>query len=467
MDPDKSCSKYRCESLGAACKFYEYDSETQEYYVCLHDNPGDVSPPLISPSYGTISPGEKYTDVADNSFRIASLDGGCLEASNTITFGVDTDEHAICKYGEEMMEFEEMENFGPQFYILNHTMPFYVEDPTHGVSQGLDYDDEIKLYVKCHDPNGNFNHPEFYTIDMCINQGPDTTPPIIVKTIPEDGSFVGYEDNETWMEIITNEFSTCKWDIEDRNYESMANEFICSDEFGSPSSVYGYSCYDLLPLSSGSESLYFIKCADQPWLEETSDAGQRNFMDRSKIITLNRPENMIRINSILPSEDFVIGSDAVTVNFEVRTNGGVGEHQCLFSFTGYDSLYGTFQNEESGFHTREINLFTGEYSFFVRCTDEIGDSSKDRVSFEITRDERAPTISRVWNDFGEIFIITTEDSECSYSENSCNFNFENGTSIGSDRTHIINAEPGKEYYVKCKDEFGNIPGGCSIIVEAV
>ena len=64
-------------------------------------------------------------------------------------------------------------------------------------------------------------------------------------------------------------------------------------------------------------------------------------------------------------------------------------------------------------------------------------------------------------------MITTEAGECKYSTSSCNFKWEDGEDAGNGEEHTITSTKGTTYYIKCEDEFGNAPSGCSIMLQAL
>jgi len=123
-----------------------------------------------------------------------------------------------------------------------------------------------------------------------------------------------------------------------------------------------------------------------------------------------------------------------------------------------------FETGADRIHTQPaLNLQAGEWNVYVECKDETGDFVRGETNFEIIYDEAPPLISRIWQDAGEIFIFTVEESECRYSENSCSFSFDDGIKMDLEIgfEHVIEAVMGREYFVKCKDGFGNVPSGCS------
>jgi len=465
FDSEKSCSKYRCESLGANCEIINRGSD---YELCINNASADVTPPILSPQQDAISPDEKYSDVTANGFRISSRNARCLEPYTPLTFGIETDRPTICKYSEELDDFDDMALIGVNYYVYDHSMPYPVLDPSAGESQGFNYSEEQTIYVKCQDRNGreNVGNNGFYVIDMCIQEGEDRRAPMVTSSVPESESLVSFDLTEMPITITTNEFSTCKWSLNDSDYSAMENDFDCIDSFESPSSAYGYVCMATFPVN-GFENEYFIRCGDQPWFERNASLGTRNYNQESFKLVLRKPETRINITSILPSEDFIIGTDAVTVDIKVGTTGGGSEHKCRFSFGGYDSLFGILTNSGGNTHEIQLSLNVGEHEIYIGCEDEVGDDVHGMVSFEIEKDDLAPRIARVWNEAGTIHVITTEESECKYSGLGCKFDWETADSAGTDEEHIFSTVPGRMYHIKCMDEFGNVPRSCSISVIGV
>ena len=70
-------------------------------------------------------------------------------------------------------------------------------------------------------------------------------------------------------------------------------------------------------------------------------------------------------------------------------------------------------------------------------------------------------------DDGKIHVVTNEDAECKYSDESCRFDWEYGESMGLRKEHSVSVVHGSRYYVKCEDEAGNRPLDCSITIQAL
>ena len=138
------------------------------------------------------------------------------------------------RFDVEMKDFNDMMlDLGGNYYKYNHTTVFALPDPSHGQSQGGNWTGDLRLYIKCRD---SYNHetPGYYTIDMCVKEGPDKTPPMIRATEPGNNAIVGYNISLKNVTIITNELATCKWDASDVDYSVMENEMKCNDGLKTP-----------------------------------------------------------------------------------------------------------------------------------------------------------------------------------------------------------------------------------------
>jgi len=461
------CTQYRCESLGVGCGLINRGSKEQ---ACVNQASGDSIPPIINPSeeidYDIFN---VVIETTPDGHKITSKDGSCLEANTFIPVSLATDERTQCKYAFEVTEWENMDSLGNNFYTTEHTMLIQLPNPNHGQSLGLNVTENLNVYVLCQDLNGNrapLDH-EFYVINMCVNQGPDITPPVIYTYSPVENTFVSVDETSRQIAVTTNELSTCRWSTTDKVYDLMENEMICDNDINLPSSPWGYLCSIDVPIT-GITNDYYIRCADQPWLNFSNE---RNAMQESLKLTLNKPDKKIQIDSIIPipNEDIKVPTGLATVKLEVRTSGGGAFPWCRYSFDGYGGNKGDIFVDGNGthIHTQTLNLAVGYQKIYIECFDETGDSEQKTTEFRIIKDTSAPQIARVWQDGNLLKVVTTEFVECRYTTNSCSFNWESGTSVGNGKDHVISVVGGTNYYIKCMDDFGNIPFGCSINVKAV
>ena len=459
----KPCSEYRCESLGATCELVNKGTEDE---ICDNTNPNDVTPPVIIRQRAAGFEGGNYED-GDDGFSVVGSESKCVPAYTPLAIGIVTDELAICRFDvDPLKEFEDMDfDLGGSSYLYNHTAIFPLPDPSHGQSQGVDWNGELSLFVKCADRNGIIS-PGLYTIDMCVTEGDDVIAPSIVGVNPQNGGIVGFDIESVDVEFVTGELASCRWSQSDKSYLEMENEMSCEDSFERPSNPLGYVCTDSLPLGAGNSSdySYYVRCGDQPWLDDDSE---RNFASSSFVYSVRKPEKMIEVDWVLPNEDFEVGTVMTTIDLEVGTSGGGDFHFCSYSFSGYETMIEMFETGNGREHSQTFNRPAGNNEIFVECRDETGDSARGSTSFEIVRDSSAPAIARVWQNGGRLYILTNEDSECVFSDVGCGFAWDVGTNIGDGKEHIINVIQGHTYFVRCKDEFGISPPGCSVTLQAM
>lgn len=472
------CTKYKCNSLGAACELL---NEGTEYEKC-EAIPDDEEPPIISPGkendfYMTID-GETIEELnyeESNTGYIASPSSGgeCFDANTDVFLAVKTNEPTICKFSTDPdFTFEEGNYFGlNQHTNDSHLLLYKVPDPSEGTSRGLEYTGSSDIFVKCQDFYGD-ESPGRYTIKICANQGEDITTPRIKYTSPKDNSLVGFDVNEKEIEIFTSELSDCKWSLEDKSYEEMEYSMQRYGEV--------FISYDVYPGGSGyrntatvntseTENAIYINCLDQPWLAGTEDESKRNDMSQNEVLHLNKPATKIEIDSITPDEDYETSTKIEEIDLKIKTSGGGNYHWCKWSLTGYEIMHDIDELGTLRTHEATPLVSPGKQKIYVECFDETGDIVQGETEFEVIYDGRAPLISRVWQDSGKLNIVTNEIATCKYSKEKCAFDFDSeGTRIGKGVEMSMSITKGEVYYIKCEDEFGNSPSGllCSMQVLA-
>ncbi|MAH43582.1 hypothetical protein CL614_07755, partial [archaeon] len=267
----------------------------------------------------------------------------------------------------------------------------------------------------------------------------------------------------------TNELAECKWSSGDVDYESMENSFQCNDNLGAPSGAFGYLCTGNLPINS-SQNDFYIRCKDQPWLESVGRGDERVANTESFIYTLKKPENHISIDKIKPDSDFEVSTRISTVVLKVKTAGGGDYHSCDYSFSSYNNMVDFNDFDFDNIHEQEFTQMTsGNKRVYIECEDETGDKIRGETRFRVVYDSSAPQVARVFQRGRTMTIITNENADCKFSTDSvakCRFNFDNGDAMGGGTEHTFGVIKGRKYYIKCEDDFGRVPSGCSIIVRA-
>jgi hypothetical protein len=202
-------------------------------------------------------------------------------------------------------------------------------------------------------------------------------------------------------------------------------------------------------------------------LEAVGRGDERNANSQSFVYKLRKPEKKIEVDWIEPSEDFEINTDWTTIGLQIMSSGGGEWHGCSYSFSGYENMVALFETGEERPHKQPLNRPVGNHKIYVECVDETGDSARGTTEFRIVKDTSTPQVARIWQSGGNLHVTTTESAECKYETTSCRFAWADGLSAGSGKEHSFSVVRGKTYYIKCEDEFGHAPSGCSITARAL
>jgi len=434
-DPLKPCSEYRCHSLGAACELINKGSEQE---MC-HSSSDDGRPPILNPQIDVISETEKYGDITSDGFSITNLNGGCVDAYTPLLFGIVTDELAYCRFDIELKEFSEMDyDLGGNAYIKNHTTVFTLPDPSHGQSQGADWTGDLNLYIKCEDAFGHIT-PNFYIVDICVKEGPDSMGPRIRATNPLNDAIVGFDEASKNVSVVTDELATCRWDVVDVDYSLMLlwrMKWIVLMLMGVHPTfrvIYVMMSY----------RRRIRRILDQPWLDELNRSNERNANVESAQYLLRKPEKKIEIDWIEPSQDFEVNTEMTSIELQVQTSGGGEFHWCSYSFLGYENMIKMFETGNDRVHVQPLNRPAGTDKIYVQCEDETGDSAQGSTEFRIIYDTSTPQVARVWQIGNTLHVVTTEPAECVYSTDHCNFNWDDGTSMSGTEEFTIGVIAGE------------------------
>lgn len=483
------CSQYQCQSLGQACRYLNQNGEAQ----CVNAGIDDVTAPFIQEDVSVLATGYRYTQASPLGYRLeSSASDGCVPRFSSIRLGIVTNELAQCKVAREHTDnFESMEDYFHRandnqnpLFRRNHTMQFSI--PSNEAiqnEQAIDdeFDDEageqtqhysnlfapdangnVNLYVRCSDATGNKNTQE-YNINFCVTREPDLTAPIISSFNPLSPGYVALNATERGVRFWTNEPAACRWAESDRAFEGMTNEASCASSLGDGTPA-GWMCNATLPAPVTQERTFYFRCADQPWLNATSDLTHRNMNNQGTLYVLKPTRAPLRITSVSPTASiFVLGLPA-RVNLSVTTSGGaegqarycsyrVGQHYIRFFETGGD------MHRQSGL----MLVGEGNYSYPLLCEDEVGNTATGEIRFGLRVDDQGPHITRVYSDNTQLTVVTNEFARCALSLASCSFNFVNGTLMsGNELTHTSPFNGDVSHYIYCRDQFDN-PGSCTIV----
>ncbi|MEK6918971.1 MAG: hypothetical protein AABW73_02935 [Nanoarchaeota archaeon] len=483
------CNEYRCRSLGAACELLNKGTGEEK---CTWINARDVESPTITPNYQNLSSGYQYSNVHIRppglGMEIKNLNNtnnedGCIEAFFPITFGVTTNEPTSCKVDyNHTANFDDMGYYlgGSSTFKYNHTQTLSLPRPASNSSDtadpGIKNDGNYNLLIRCSDPNGNYNEDEF-AIKFCVNKGPDTTPARIEATSLINEMPISFGTDKLNMTVYTNEPADCKWSNEDKDYNVMENTLTCSQSVTEFNTNMLYACKgQLTGIKDREENKFYFRCKDQPGRADN----ERNINQESYEFKVfgTQQLNIVRQG---PNGTIMGSSSIVPVDLQVETANGYrdGEATCYYSTTNQEKDYVKFFDTGSFIHRQRQNLKAGTYDYYFKCVDLGGNADYNKTRIRVEIDEKAPIIIRAKHDSGEssvcgnsgcLQITTNEDSTCTYSTTTCNYEITNGIKMSDDNTrvHFVEWNTNYNYYIKCSDRSGNQPAttSCSMTVKA-
>ncbi len=461
------CTRSACESLGQTCELINEGTNRNGVGECVDISPDDVTPPIINTK--SLTPSEYKYEPRDFGIHIKPVSGECItETYVPLMLKFDTNEPAQCKMSADRSEeWSAMEDVDGSLFTRNHTLPLSIPSLESLGIAGFDpyARADIPVYLFCQDKSGNKNS-RAYSIDFCVKQGNDTTPPIILDREPILDK-IRFDSAEQKMIVFTNEPTECKWGSQEESYDSMINEFDCANEI-EDYTINGFVCNTTLS-TPNAENNYYVRCKDQPW-QLGENASKRNEMKQSYQFKLSKVSTPLKIDSISPVQGTIIDaeSEPATVKLEVKTSGGLdGNAQCFLKYKGtLDAFTETFSSR----HTKILTyIYSGIVNLPVICKDAVGNVAEATTEFTLKIDATPPVVTRVYNKDGILNVITEKTGSCSLSTNendACLFDYKNGTEMtGSNLIHTLPLPLGKTSYIKCKNKFGKVAGGCSIVVQ--
>ena len=467
------CSEYQCKSLGQACQLVNKGTEEEK---CVWVDREDVEYPQIEPLENVLTTGYKYSpdntiSPPDRGVKILRKEtNGCVEAFTPLSFGIKTDEPAQCRVDHERKEkYEDMQYYfgGKSTLLYNHTQSMSLPGKSNVESENLTLNNNgiYELYVRCKDANGNTN-PANFVFRYCVEEGPDTTPPMIVSTDLMNNMPVAYNQTSVEINLYTNEPAECKWDYVDRSYKDMQKTMSCSNSVMEMNAQMLYECETTLDgIKNRKDNNFYFRCKDQP----NSAEEDRNVNAESYEFTIKGTRPLV-ITEVGPNGTVKDASDPVKVTLTAETRAGYkeGEATCKFSDTGEENDYIEFSKSHSHEHSQELNLEEGDYKYWIKCIDLGGNTHTKTIEFKVESDNTAPMVARIFKEDGNLKLITDEKASCVYSTKDCTYNFEDGIEMQdyNENEHYIEWNPESIYYIKCEDQYNNrvAPNQCNIIV---
>ena len=258
--------------------------------------------------------------------------------STTIVLSVATDEFADVRYSTSDQAYSSMpDDFDVGQGATQHST-------TLTLAAGA-----YTYYVRAQDysvegPNASASSTVIsFTIDI------DETPPVIVSTGPADDTL--YTDDVT-LTVVTDEDANVRWDVTDKAYSTMANQFVTGEGTTDHST-------DLIGLANGTHTFYVRA-------EDLSSDGP-NAMDTSAVISFVVDADILApvVLKSLPSGT-VCGP---TVLLYVKTD-EVSSMKWSFTDQSYNAMEYGFGDGWRTEHTTSLSVSEGQaYIIYVRAGD--------------------------------------------------------------------------------------------------
>jgi hypothetical protein len=471
------CTEYKCKSLGASCELVNQGTDEE---ACTWNNKNDVNPPIISAWKEALSEGYEYkpitTSAGDKGVEIKSTSSsdGCIPAFTRLTYGVSLDKMGRCKIDtNRTSNFESMSRvISSGYFLYIHSLISAHGGLTQLKGEGINLANggNYEVHVRCESTNGNANAGTF-VFKYCVQDEPDTTAPKIELTNPLNNWFVENGKTSQEVNVYTDKPADCKWSHNDESYDSMPNTMTCSQSITEMNANTYYQCHTTLNgLKDQVQNKFYFNCKSYPLNAEAD----RYTMATNYQYTLTGTNPLV-IDSITPLEDSLIkdSTQSVKITLTAKTSAGYNEGQAYCDFKNSsesDQSYVMFANTNSYSHSQDLWLDQGHYKYTIKCCDigELsGNCEEKTTNFDVETDFEAPIVVRVYNENNELKVITNEEAECVYGTKDCSYEFKDGIKLTTtnSKEHSVDWNTGNNFYVKCKDKFGNepAPDECSII----
>ena len=474
------CTKNKCQSLGAACELLNEGTSDE---ACVWNNRNDISPPTISSWDGPLDK-TKYKYVPDTAtlpgdkgviIKYTGSNDGCAPAFSRIFYGISLDKPGKCKIDiNRTTNFAEMsQTISNGYYEYNHTLLSIHGGASELTSEGINLTNggNYQIYVRCESANGYSNTGTF-VFKYCVQNAPDTTAPTIALTDPLNGWYIENGKTSQDINVYTNKPADCKWSHSDEGYDSMPNAMTCSQSITEMNANTFYKCSTTLDgLKDNVENDFYFNCKSYPLAPEANR--YKMATNYKYVLTGTQP---LVIDSVTPADGATIkdSTQSVKVTLTAQTSAGYNKGQAWCSLkptSAGDSSYVLFANTNSYQHSQDLWLNAGSYDYTIKCCDlaELtGNCATKETTFNVETDFEAPIVTRVYNDNNQLKIITNENAECVYGTNDCSYDFKDGIKLTTtdNLQHTTNWNTNSNFYIKCQDQFGNLPAPdeCSIVV---
>ncbi|MFA4941285.1 MAG: choice-of-anchor Q domain-containing protein [Patescibacteria group bacterium] len=197
----------------------------------------------------------------------------------------------------------------------------------------------------------------------------DTTPPVRSNGSPS--GTLAADTTSTTLSLSTNEIATCRWSTTPNTaYANMVNTFSSTGATSHSTSISG--------LTNGASYTYYIRCSDQ--------IGNSNTDDFSISFSIALPADAtppVRSNG---SPSGTLAADTTSTTLSLSTNEIATCRWSTTPNTAYANMVNTFSSTGATSHSTSISGLTNgaSYTYYIRCSDQIGNSNTDDFSINFS-----------------------------------------------------------------------------------
>lgn len=366
-DPNRPCSKYRCESLGTACQYNDtIDVDIGgilKSYDIAESSCNAIQNDGLAPYITDI----KVTDLQGNSYlatpsttsgptyiSITKQDGSPIPEWTDLIVDIKLNEKAFCRY-----DFQSTLNISSMGFAFDSTVLRQELKQKFTVSQQLP-----QFLVRCADIYQNANVLE-YTLKFSSMQGPDIEPPMIIGT--DKDNFNKFDEGTTQLDLLiyTNKMADCRWDKEDKEYSEMSPATQCTTTL----MVGGFRCLTMLTgLVKDVPNEFNIRC------NSTNGVANRQSY---KLTLYSTPA--LKIASYSPkNNDEVKGCEMqsqVTLTIDTTDGSDAGLSKCYWTYNRDYSDEKVFTTDATYIAHHEENITvknSGTKTVYIECVDSAG-----------------------------------------------------------------------------------------------
>ena len=356
------------------CKDFAGNANSQSQVINFNVGGGSspiVPPPSAEPKLSKLGP------------------SGTLYQGYT-TLSVTTDEAADCRFSSHNKSYDAMTLQFQSSDQLLHTYDLTI--PSYGT---------YTYYVICSDNSSNvsaaskisFRYKSLTPVNTGTTPTGDTTPPVIdTTTLGPTGSVTA---SPATLTATINEAGTCKYDVTDVGYDTMANTF------DQPAS--GNTFTKSVTLSTPGPYTYYVRCKDSAGNVDTTSA-QITF-------TYSQAVAPVISNAQPPNASNVYQAQVgLQVNTDVTSD-------CRYSTADmdYDAMQDGFSTNDNLLHQATVNLTAfGPYIYYVRCESKTGakDTTSTAINFTYQNPSQNGSTTTTPNNSSGTVTMGTSDGKC-------------------------------------------------------